>query len=62
MTAMYISLANSRTTGFKRWSDAHTQRPANDDYSPGGATPIALVQPRVGGTLEEPLSQVGAAF
>ncbi|HZT89297.1 MAG TPA: hypothetical protein VFA12_15085 [Stellaceae bacterium] len=40
---MYISLADSRTRGFKKWSSAH--RPDNDDDSPGGATPIAIVEP-----------------
>jgi hypothetical protein len=38
---MYIYLANSRTHGFKKWSEGH--RPVNDDDS-GGATPIAVVQ------------------
>jgi hypothetical protein len=42
---MYISLANSRTKGFKKWSDSH-HRGSNDDDQPGGATPIAVaVQP-----------------
>jgi len=40
IAAMYISLANSRTGGFKRWSNAH--RPDNDDDNSGGATPIAV--------------------
>lgn len=41
---MYISLANSRAQGFKKWSDAH--RPGdNDDDNSGGATPIALTEP-----------------
>lgn len=41
---MYISSANSRAVGFKKWSDAQ-QRPNNDDdNNSGGATPIALVE------------------
>jgi hypothetical protein len=43
MTAMYISLANSREDGFKKWWDAH--QPGNDDDTPGGATPIAITEP-----------------
>ena len=41
---MYISLGNSSTRGFKKWSDAH---PAgnDDDNDSGGATPIALTEP-----------------
>jgi hypothetical protein len=40
---MYISLAHSRTHGFMKWLDAHP--PRNDDDNPGGATPIAVVDP-----------------
>jgi len=41
---MYISLTNSRTNGFKKWSDAHP--PGNDDNdNSGGATPIAITAP-----------------
>ena len=41
---MHISLNNSRTNGFKKWSDAH--RPGNDDDdNSGGATPIAITEP-----------------
>jgi hypothetical protein len=41
---MYISLANSRARGFRKWSDAI--RPVNDDDdNSGGATPIAIAEP-----------------
>jgi hypothetical protein len=44
ITAMYISLTNGRTQGWKKWSDAH--RPDNDDDdNSGGARPIALTEP-----------------
>jgi hypothetical protein len=43
MTEMYISLANRREDGFKKWWDAH--QPCNDDDTPGGATPIAITEP-----------------
>ena len=55
---MYISLANSRARGFKKWSDAH--RPDNDDDdNSGGATPIAIVEPpdEGGAAIEEPHHQ-----
>jgi hypothetical protein len=40
---VYISLANSRTHGFKKWADTHW--PGNDDYDNfTGATPIALTE------------------
>jgi hypothetical protein len=41
---MYISLAHSRASGFKKWSDDHRQ-PDNDDDQPGGATPVAITEP-----------------
>jgi hypothetical protein len=41
---MYISLASSRANGFIKWSQNHPPG-SNDDDSPGGATPIALVEP-----------------
>jgi hypothetical protein len=41
---MYISLANSRSNGFKKWSDTHSPG-SNDDDQPGGATPIAIAVP-----------------
>ena len=40
---MYISLANSREDGFKKWWDVH--QPGNNDDTPGGATPIAITEP-----------------
>jgi hypothetical protein len=40
---MYISLANSPASGFKKWSDA--REPDNDAYNPGGALPIAVTEP-----------------
>ena len=40
---MYISLANSREDGFKKWSDA--REPDNDDDNLGGASPIAVTEP-----------------
>jgi hypothetical protein len=44
---MYISLTSSQTAGFKKWSDRF--QPRNADNSPGGATPIAVIQPPRGG-------------
>jgi hypothetical protein len=41
---MNISLASSRMNGFKKWSSDHPPS-SNDDDNPGGATPIALVEP-----------------
>jgi hypothetical protein len=41
---MYISLAASRSGGFKKWSDAHPQA-SNDDDFPAGASPVALAAP-----------------
>ena len=55
---MYISLANSRARGFKKWSDA--VRPGNDDDdNSGGAIPIAIVEPpdENGAAIEEPFHQ-----
>jgi hypothetical protein len=46
ITAMYISLADSLSYGFRKWADAH--RPGNDDDPSGGATPIAIAVPPVG--------------
>ena len=40
---MYISLADSSASGFKKWSGG--QRPTNDDNPPGGATPVAIMGP-----------------
>jgi hypothetical protein len=66
---MYISLTESRTAGFLKWSAAH--RAVNDDDDDtGGATPIALAKPRFDRTApEEKLSHspwaipgVGGAF
>jgi hypothetical protein len=52
MTDMYISLADSRTNGFRNWSKDHPA--SNDDDNPGGATPIAIVEtPADRGALEE---------
>jgi hypothetical protein len=42
--AMYISLTNGRTHGWKKWSDVHPPGNDDDDNS-GGATPIALTEP-----------------
>jgi hypothetical protein len=52
VTGMYISLANSRTAGFKKWADG--QRAGNDDDQPGGAAPI-LKDPPFGGETQEAL-------
>jgi hypothetical protein len=41
---MHISLASSRSIGFKKWSDDHP--PDNDDDDPTGA-PVALAVPPV---------------
>jgi hypothetical protein len=43
---MYISLASSRSNGFKKWSDAH-QPDSNDDDQLGGAKPIAIAVPPI---------------
>lgn len=41
---MFISLAESRTRGFLKWSAVH--RPDNDDDDDsGGTTPAALITP-----------------
>jgi hypothetical protein len=49
---MYISLTSSQTAGFKKWSDRF--QPSNDDDTPGGATPIAVIPPRrARGELED---------
>lgn len=40
---MNISQTASAKNGFTKWSLAHP--PGNDDDQPGGATPIALVDP-----------------
>jgi hypothetical protein len=40
---MYISLANRREDGFKKWWDAH--QPGNDDDTPSGAAPIPITEP-----------------
>jgi hypothetical protein len=42
--AMFISLNDSRTNDFKKWSDAHLPGNDDDDNS-GGATPIAINVP-----------------
>jgi hypothetical protein len=54
---MYISLANSRAHGFRKWSDAI--RPSNDDEdNSGGATPIAIAEPpEEDAAIEEPSHQ-----
>jgi hypothetical protein len=65
---MYISLTSSQTAGFKKWSDRF--QPSNDDDTPGGATPIAVIQPsRDGGeprgeTMHRPwlVPGVGGSF
>ena len=41
---MFISLAVSRSGGFKSWSDAHPSA-SNDDDHPAGATAAALPVP-----------------
>jgi hypothetical protein len=43
MKAMFISLAESRTAGFKKWSDGH--RSDNDDDNSGEANPNAVTEP-----------------
>jgi len=45
IAVMHISLAGSRTSGFKKWADAH--HPGNDGDWLGGATPVAIVVPLV---------------
>jgi hypothetical protein len=37
---MNISLAHSRASGFKKWSDNH--QPSDDDDQPADATPVAI--------------------
>lgn len=41
---MEVSLASSGVNDFEKWSIDHPPT-SNDDDSPGGATPIALVVP-----------------
>jgi hypothetical protein len=43
---MYISLADSRSNGFRKWSETHSPG-SNDDDQPGGATPIAIAVPPI---------------
>jgi hypothetical protein len=41
---MYISLANSSTNGFKKWTDAH--RPSDrGDNDPGETVPATITEP-----------------
>ena len=66
---MHISLASSRLNGFKKWSNDHPRR-SNDDDIPGGATPIAVLEPHSDGNAPEDPQQhrpwgvpgVGGAF
>ena len=41
---MFISLAASRSGGFKSWSDAHPSASNRDDY-PDGTTAVAFAVP-----------------
>ena len=47
---MRISLADSRASGFSKWTIA-CQPGSNDDDQPGGATPIAITAP----DLDDPI-------
>jgi len=42
---MYISLMNSLSSGFRKWSDAH--QPDHSDDEAGGGTPIPISDPPV---------------
>jgi hypothetical protein len=44
---MLISLTNSRSNGFKKWSDPHG---SNDDDQLGGATLTAIATPPMRGS------------
>jgi hypothetical protein len=52
---MFISLTNSRSNGFKKWSDQHPYR-SNDDDQLGGPTPIAIAAPPIGSSALAPNS------
>jgi hypothetical protein len=53
---MFISLSDSRSNGFKKWSDQHPHNGGNDDDQLGAANPIA-----VGGLTDRRLG-VGRGF
>jgi len=68
---MYISLNDSRTSGFRKWSNDHPPNNNNDDDdNRGGAMPIAIDEPPCDerGAVEEPphrpwaVPGVGGAF
>jgi len=53
---MYISLMNSLSSGFRKWSDAH-QPDHNDDDDAKAGTPIPIAYPPLddpAATLEQP--------
>jgi hypothetical protein len=45
---MYISLMNSLSSGFRKWSDAH--QPDCNDIEDGRETPIPISDPPVDGS------------
>jgi hypothetical protein len=53
ITAVYISVAYSRTHGLLTWWEA--DEPGNDNDEPGGATPIAITEPP--GDGREPIKE-----
>jgi hypothetical protein len=51
---MYISLMNSLSSGFRKWSDSH--QPDHNDDEFGGTTPLPIAEPPVDdpAAIEEP--------
>jgi hypothetical protein len=50
---MFISLTNSRSIGFKKWSDQHPHGSNNDDQA-GEAIPNAATSPPIDGLESSP--------
>src|SRR6476661_1130246 len=44
IAAMYISLANSSTSGFRKWADTHRPSDRGDD-DPGETVPATITEP-----------------
>jgi hypothetical protein len=51
---MFISLSDSRSNGFKKWSDQHPHSDGNDDDQLWGTTPAAIAAPPIGGSASAP--------
>jgi hypothetical protein len=54
MTTMYISLMNSLSSGFRKWSDSH--QPNHNDDEVGDPCPMPIAEPHVDdpAPIEEP--------